>query len=231
MRVFGISDLHLSLGGSDKPMDRYGSMWVRHWEKIEARWRERVRPDDVVLVAGDHSWGLKMPQVLPDLEFIARLPGTKVMGKGNHDMWWHGNGKLQKLGLPDVFWVQASTFSRGGLHVAGSRGWSLPGTEFCQTEEDQAVFARELERMKRALEMLPTDGWRMAMTHYPPLLSDLRDTPMSRLFQDFNIRQVVYGHLHVGHLARAFQGTHAGVEYRMVSCDVNGFEPVEMVEV
>ncbi|MHB2020158.1 MAG: metallophosphoesterase, partial [Candidatus Xenobia bacterium] len=84
MKVFAISDLHLSFA-SDKPMDKFGEVWVRHWEKIEANWRHRVSEEDLVLVAGDHSWGLKLQDALPDLEFIARLPGRKVLSKGNHD--------------------------------------------------------------------------------------------------------------------------------------------------
>ena len=39
------------------------------------------------------------------------------------------------------------------------------------------------------------------------------------------------GHLHLGHLTDSFEGYHNGVEYRLVSCDVVGFAPVEIVEV
>jgi len=41
MRIFGISDLHLSLG-VDKPMHVFGDHWKDHHLKIERAWRERT---------------------------------------------------------------------------------------------------------------------------------------------------------------------------------------------
>lgn len=211
-------------------MDRFGDIWIRHWEKIEQNWKASVTDDDLVLVAGDHSWGLKLDDALPDLQFVAALPGTKIMSKGNHDLWW-ALGKLQKLNLPRTLWVQGNAVQVGDVCVAGTRGWALPGTEFCNTEADQAIYRREVGRLRQALANLPGQGRRLAMMHYPPLLTDLMDTEFTRLFEEFQISQVVYGHLHIGHLARAFEGTHRGVEYRLVSCDVVGFKPVKVVEV
>ena len=53
LKIFAISDLHLSFA-SDKPMDKFGDVWVRHWEKIEANWRRLIGEADLVLVPGDH---------------------------------------------------------------------------------------------------------------------------------------------------------------------------------
>ena len=38
MRCFAISDLHLSFT-SDKPMDRFGDHWERHWERVAESWK------------------------------------------------------------------------------------------------------------------------------------------------------------------------------------------------
>ena len=43
MALYTIGDLHLSLSG-DKPMDRFGSRWENHAEKIARRWNAVVRP-------------------------------------------------------------------------------------------------------------------------------------------------------------------------------------------
>ena len=48
MKVFAISDLHLSLCG-DKPMDVFGARWDDYLSKIKADWDEMVSEDDVVL--------------------------------------------------------------------------------------------------------------------------------------------------------------------------------------
>ena len=209
-------------------MDKFGDVWVRHWEKIEANWRRLIGEADLVLVPGDHSWGLKLQDALPDLEFIARLPGHKVLSKGNHDLWWNSLGKLQKLNLPDVYWLQNNSHRFDGICIAGTRGWALPGTEFCKTEEDHTIYEREVARLKLSLESLPKEGRRVGMLHYPPLLKDIRDTGFTELFEAFGVDRVVYGHLHLGHLARAFEGVHNGVTYTLVSCDVMNFVPVEI---
>ena len=61
MKVFAISDLHLS-GLVPKPMNVFGEGWEGHFEKITADWREKVGEEDVVLVGGDTSWGMKLAE-------------------------------------------------------------------------------------------------------------------------------------------------------------------------
>ena len=40
------------------------------------------------MITGDHSWGRKLPEAEKDLDFIAKLPGRKILLRGNHDMFW-----------------------------------------------------------------------------------------------------------------------------------------------
>lgn len=87
MRLFALSDPHLAFGVPNKTMDRFGAEWVNHPAKIAAAWRETVGPRDVVAVPGDISWGKKLPEVMPDLEWLDALPGIKVILRGNHDFW------------------------------------------------------------------------------------------------------------------------------------------------
>src|SRR5258705_2555035 len=84
--LWTISDLHLS-SVHPKPMDIFGDRWKNHPERIAAAWRGRVRDGDTVLIAGDISWAMKLDEALPDLEWIAALPGHKVLIRGNHDYW------------------------------------------------------------------------------------------------------------------------------------------------
>ena len=79
MKIFALSDLHLSHADPGKAMDRFGPHWRDHPRKIERAWRERVGADDVVVAAGDLSWAMRLPEALPDLEFLGRLPGAKVL--------------------------------------------------------------------------------------------------------------------------------------------------------
>ena len=66
MKVYAIGDLHLSTT-TDKPMDVFGGGWEGHFEKIKKDWLEKVTPNDVVLIAGDISWAMKLSDALEDL--------------------------------------------------------------------------------------------------------------------------------------------------------------------
>lgn len=66
-------------------MDVFGSVWRDHVTQLARRWEEAVAEDDLVLVPGDVSWAMSLEEAAPDLEWIERLPGTKVLVRGNHD--------------------------------------------------------------------------------------------------------------------------------------------------
>ena len=86
MALFGIADLHLSLG-TQKSMDIFRG-WENYVERLEQNWRMLVKPEDVVVVAGDISWAMKLEETRQDFEFLNSLPGNKLLLKGNHDYWW-----------------------------------------------------------------------------------------------------------------------------------------------
>ena len=54
MKVFAISDLHLS-HAVEKPMDIFGDGWLNHFERVCEDWRARVSEDDLVLLGGDYA--------------------------------------------------------------------------------------------------------------------------------------------------------------------------------
>ena len=99
MKVFAISDLHLS-GMSDKPMDVFGPEWEGHFEKIRRDWLEKVKEEDVVLLGGDTSWGMKFEEGMFDVLSLADLPGEKVFVRGNHDFWWNGISRVRAAAPP-----------------------------------------------------------------------------------------------------------------------------------
>ena len=81
MKIYSISDLHLSLT-CDKPMNIFGPTWDGYWEKIVADWQEKVTNDDVVLIAGDISWAMKLEDAQKDIEEIAKLNGKTITISG-----------------------------------------------------------------------------------------------------------------------------------------------------
>ena len=83
MSLYAIGDLHLSLG-TDKPMDVFGGRWENYVEKIKEGFSE-LNDDDLTVICGDISWGMSIDETLEDFKFIDRLPGKKVILKGNND--------------------------------------------------------------------------------------------------------------------------------------------------
>lgn len=85
MSLFVIGDTHLSLS-TDKPMDIFGG-WKNYMQRLEENWRSVVQPQDTVIIPGDVSWGMSLEQAKEDFLFLHRLPGKKILMKGNHDYW------------------------------------------------------------------------------------------------------------------------------------------------
>ena len=95
MALYAIGDLHLSLS-ADKPMDVFGPKWENYVQRLRAAFSE-LREEDVIVLAGDTSWGISLDQALADFRFLDALPGKKLLLKGNHDYWWETVSKLEKF--------------------------------------------------------------------------------------------------------------------------------------
>ncbi len=228
MKVFAISDLHLS-GAADKPMDIFGAAWANHTERIAQAWKASVSQDDLVLLPGDFSWAMRLNDALVDLMFLDALPGTKVLIRGNHDYWWDSLTKVRSILPPSIFVIQNDCFSYNSLHIAGTRGWVCPGSSNF-SPEDKKVYERELIRLNLSLSRLPDSGRRLAMLHYPPLNENRSPSGFTELFEKAGIELVVYGHLHSKSCKGRFEGIRNGVEYQLVSADHLEFAPKLILE-
>ena len=95
MALYAIGDLHLSLG-TNKPMDVFGPGWANHVQRLEEAFSS-LGEEDVTVLCGDTSWGIDLSQSLEDFRFIDRLPGKKLLVKGNHDYWWSTASKMRRF--------------------------------------------------------------------------------------------------------------------------------------
>lgn len=222
MSIFAISDLHLSFA-SEKPMDRFGPEWVNHADKVAHNWRDRVGEHDTVLVCGDTSWAMRFEQALPDLQFVAALPGHKILLRGNHDYWWGGVGKLRRE-MPEGLWpLQNDSVDVEGWSVCGSRGWLLPTPE--TSPEDRRIYERELGRLRLSLESSPPGRRRIAMLHYPPYAVEDPRSAVLDLLLEFEVEACVYGHLHNMQPGTYPDGSYRGIQFHCVSVDLVDFAP------
>jgi len=230
MNVFAIADLHLGFS-TGKWMDGFGDHWIDHASKVEHAWRRSVRDEDVVLLPGDLTWAMKPQEARRDLEWLAALPGQKVLSKGNHDYWWPKTRRKLDALLPEgVFAVRKRPLTLRGVPIVAVRGGDFEPRDGEPLEPVQARLEREERELERCLEQLAADPpgrvAPVAMFHYPPFPPGERESRFTHLLEEAGIGFCVFGHLHSeAEWMAVFQGAHRGIEYRLVACDALGFEP------
>lgn len=232
MKIFAIGDLHLSFDERiEKPMDVFGPRWVDHHQRVKQNWEELVTADDVVLIPGDISWGLRQEEALADLAWIHQLPGQKVITKGNHDLWWTSITRLNRL-YDDITFLQNHCFTAGKAAVCGTRGWICPGTEGFD-DHDQKIYDREQLRLRFSLEEGQKSGAEVliAALHFPPTNDKKQGSGFTELLTEFGVKTCVYGHLHGREAFKnGIQGMLDGVQYRLVSLDYLEAKPLLIYE-
>ncbi len=228
MNVWAISDLHLSFARPDR-RERYATRWRDHVHKIEHNWRALVRRDDVVLVPGDVSMAISHRDVQPDLAWLGRLPGRKVLSPGNHDRWWNTVEAIQPFLRDFTTAVEGTAALVGEVVVCGARGAVVPREP--GMPEDPALVP-ELAALDRALEQAAAlgggrDRRLYVLWHYPPFDEHGRPGPVVERVKAAGAAACVYGHLHIeGQWSRAVQRPVDGVRYHCVAADAVGFRPL-----
>ncbi|MBS0651857.1 MAG: metallophosphoesterase [Verrucomicrobia bacterium] len=250
MKIWALSDPHLAFGVPAKTMEAFGPAWKGYAEKIADNWKRLVSPDDLVLIPGDISWAMRLDEAIADLKWIDALPGKKILLKGNHDYWWSSSSKMAQVMPPSIRFVQNNALNWNDVAIGGSRLWDTPEYSFNnyiifqenplakkktpeelskEKEEEEKVFARELERLKLSLSQLdPKAKLRIALTHYPPIGPDLKPSKASEILEHFKIDICVFGHLHNVKQNSLSFGKARGVAYIFASCDYIDFTPMEV---
>lgn len=233
-KVWALADFHLSFGAPAKNMDVFGEAWHGYAEKIEASCKELVATDDLLLIAGDISWALKLEEAKKDLDWIEKLPGTKLMIRGNHDYWWSSKSKVEKILGPTCHILQNNAYVYEDIAITGTRLWDCPDwTSYDSAEAKETsekIWTRELGRLELGLKALEITGKkkRLVMVHYPPTTTDLIDTQATQLLEKANVNACVFGHLHALKPGKALWGQKKGVSYYLTSSDYLDFRPVRI---
>lgn len=226
MAIYTIGDLHLSLG-CEKPMDIFPG-WQGYMEKLERHWNTLVRPEDTVVLAGDTSWAMKLENTVADFSFLQRLPGQKLLLKGNHDYWWTTVKKmerfLQENGFDSLHILHNNSILAEGLAVCGTRSWMFDVGE----AHDEKVMNRELGRLRASLDAAQEGAERVAFLHYPPVYPNANAQQVIDLLKEYNVKRCFYGHLHGNAIRFAVQGMVDGIEYRLISADALAFCPYKI---
>lgn len=233
MKVFAISDLHLSVN-NPKPMDIFGPAWDNYIENIFADWKAKVSPDDLVLLAGDFSWAMKLEDTSKDFALLSELPGEKVIIRGNHDYWWKSISAVRNVLPQNVYAIQNDAIFFRDVIVCGTRGWMIPEGRNVQTPEDEKIFKREVLRLEISLKAAAAkrqNGEKLiCMLHYPPMNFKREDSAFTKLLEAYQVDIVVFGHLH-GYKNVQLSFVKNGISYYLTSCDLTGQRLTEICEV
>ncbi|MCS7078469.1 MAG: metallophosphoesterase [Chloracidobacterium sp.] len=250
MRVFALGDPHLSFA-RPKPMHIFGEHWRDHAAKIEQAWARIGTPDDVLILAGDLSWAMRLEDARPDLDWIARLPGRKLIIRGNHDFWWQSLAKVRAAADASITPLQASCVIIGRIAFVGTRGWQCPGDEPSTdvlerqeaalrrekprreyTAQDRKIYEREVGRLRLGLEAARRQRTAfdrlVVILHYPPMNARHEPSGFTQLLAEYEADWCVYGHLHGEAIATAFNGRLGRTRFQLVSADSLDFTPFQL---
>lgn len=240
MSLFAISDLHLSIGeGINKPMEVFGARWGGYVDKLERNWRAVITKDDDIVIAGDISWALKLEDAETDLRFIDSLPGTKYIGKGNHDFWWSTASKMnaifEKNGISTIKLLYNNAYELDDFIICGSRGWFADETQQ-KTVGDvdyEKIVNREVMRLKLSLDdAVRIRGERskeiLVFLHFPPVWNGVVCNAILEVLNEYGVKKCFFGHIHGNYnIPRSF--CHNGIEMTLTSADFLNFAAIPIL--
>ena len=133
-------------------MDVFGGVWRNYEAKLRHSLGEALKEEDLLVVAGDFSWGMSLEEALPDFRFLDEFPGKKVLLKGNHDYWWQTVAKMQRFfeknAINSLQFLHNNCIFYKGVALCGTRGWFYDPSA---AEEDK-IFRREVIRLEASLK-------------------------------------------------------------------------------
>lgn len=246
MALYALGDMHLSFT-ANKPMDGFGRVWKKHEKKIEKYCNKLIRPEDTFVITGDHSWGRKLAEAQADLDFIANLPGEKILLRGNHDMFWDAKKtvNLNREFEPRLHFLQNNFYSYKDYALVGTKGFTFEGpfwvNQFGQIvdwkEEDEKHAAklvqREAERLSVSFEAAKAAGYKkfVMFLHYPPTSMIEEESIFTRMAEEYGAEHVVYSHCHgESRFGDSIRGEYHGVMYHLVSGDFLEFRPEKILD-
>lgn len=230
LALYGIADLHLDSTGQ-KPMDIFGDNWIKHQEKIFNNWKNIISDDDVVLIAGDISWALRLSEAYIDLKKIDELPGHKVISRGNHDYWWSTKSKLEALNLKTIHFLHNDSYIYNSIVICGTRGWPPKDSDEFDPH-DEKIFAREVNRLDLSLSHIKDNELqKIVMIHYPPFnIENKKPNEFVDVMKKYNVRKCVYGHLHGEGHKYAVEGNIGEIDFHCISSDYINFIPKKIID-
>ena len=246
MSLYAIGDLHLHFQAELKaPGQLRDRVWRDHEERFRKNCEDLIRPEDTLLLAGDHSWGRNLAECERDLEYICALPGRKILLRGNHDMFWDPKKTeaLNRMFAGRLFFLQNNYAVYRDYAIVGTKGYTFEGPFYVrggrvvgwdeqEAEHAAKLIERETERLRASFEAAKADGYSrfLMFLHYPPTNILEKDSAFTDMAEEYGAEQVIYAHCHgEQRFHDSLEGRHRGIEYTLVSGDCLRWMPRRIV--
>ena len=237
MALFVLSDPHLALRNAEKSMEAFGARWQNYIQRIESGWRSVVGERDTVVLPGDISWAMTLEEAASDFAFLDRLPGQKLIGKGNHDFFWTTAAKTLRFFEEHQFHTLHLLYNNAyfvdGLIVCGTRGWFIDPKfqKVVGSVDYQKISRREALRLRASLDaavQLRTQHGEAEIVpflHFPPVFEDFRCQELIDILEEYGVRRCYYGHIHTPVAAKSITVSD-GISYILCAADHLKFTPL-----
>ena len=243
MALYAIGDLHLHFQTELKTnLQMKDRVWRNHEEVFRKICRELIQPEDTLVLAGDNSFGRKLAECEQDMQYIADLPGRKILLRGNHDNFWD----VKKTNALNEYYRGKLSFLQGNFYtcedyaLVGTKGHCFEGPFYLDRrgkilgwdekneEKSRKLVERETDRLIRSFEAARAAGFRkyLMFLHYPPtnILQD--ESPFTKIAEEYRAEQVIYSHSHgESRFHDSIQGEYHGITYSLVSGDYLRWKP------
>ncbi len=248
MSLYAIGDLHLHFQSELKaPGQLTGRIWKDHERVFRENCARLLRPEDTLVLAGDHSWGRNMEECRKDFEYISSLPGRKILLRGNHDMFWDAKktAKLNEQFAGKLHFLQNNYFAYGDYALVGTKGFTFEGPYYIDRngrvadwdreaeERAKKLVEREADRLRISFEAAKADGFRrfIVFLHYPPTNILEEESVFTRMAEAYGAEQLIYAHCHgESRFFDSIMGRRNGVRYTLVSGDFRKWEPYKALD-
>ena len=248
MSLFAIGDLHLHF--QSEPMAKnqlIDRLWREHEKKLKKHCAKMIRPEDTLVLLGDHSWGKNLTGSAQDLEFIADLPGRKILLRGNHDAFWPANqtARLNERYAGRLAFLQGNYYPYRDYALVGTKGFCYEGPYYLnayrqvigwdeeKAEHAKRIVARELDRLRESFEAAKADGYQkfIMFLHFPPTNLLERGSGFTLMAEEYGAERVIYAHLHGQSKFRlSVLGEMNGVGYSLAAGDYLRWKPLKIMD-
>ena len=248
MSLFAIGDLHLHFQSEPKAKNQLTDrLWREHEKKLKKHCAKMIRPEDTLVLLGDHSWGKNLTGSAQDLEYIADLPGRKILLRGNHDAFWPANqtARLNERYAGRLAFLQGNYYPYRDYALVGTKGFCYEGPYYLnayrqvigwdeeKAEHAKRIVARELDRLRESFEAAKADGYQkfIMFLHFPPTNLLERGSGFTLMAEEYGAERVIYAHLHGQSKFRlSVLGEMNGVGYSLAAGDYLRWKPLKIMD-